>query len=819
AIVRIKQGKGSVIISFSEFGITPSALQNGLLPSYSQLLNMEISKQQLFSVGNEQLSFITNRLDSTTYTVGVFNNSLSQKGFLIESKIGNIKDIAELDLCSGQPHISSYEGYWPEFFQSNNGGVNTATSIMGGDVRFFKIQLENLLPVNAVYSDSIKYAAFPTNRYLYFPSLNNSGQNIMRWKTMLYNFEGIMLDWSELLVADKATIKKNSNWLNLQNLKVLVDFSRGFDNEFRRLAQDENSKMEILGRLTNIFDKMQDVFSQNATNVVFQIPAGLTNNDVKDALNSIALEAKKRNIILLVYSADGVSSENCLSIINSVSQTNANIKYVLNTATISDIESGIVAAGNALGAVMIQPDNVVKSYVPVQNLNSTILQIFNFNCSNWDDAYNVLKNVTQKTEPLALGLNGLLKPDIKDVAGEIADNYKTSPLNSGYYLTFRNITDIKKEALAIADTLFAYYGGVMVESRYLASRDSLSLVNDCRWLNAKGLKIVVDMSQELNSFPDLCWFEYAYVAGKPSNTNRMEASQQYMRKVVDKMQIIGAESIIIGAHNGPENDNGFSMDQFAGIERFVTYCKTKSIKVHFQNNEYNQNAEGTTYNSAINVETFVASMIANKSLTNFNFASNSINRLALSSSKIYIPTLAPLGALIIGGSSTSANRVPTPISLDTRIAVTGLSSYPNALKILDGGYEINKSTFAYNAGKDARYLKRVKNQYVNDTPVFTSSPVTMLRNEGYHYTVTATDKNNDILTYRKAVLPSWLNFDTSTHTITGSAPQSAAGKQFPAKILVSDGTIEAAQSFTITVDAYLGVQTNRTLQNEISISP
>ncbi len=469
---------------------------------------------------------------------------------------------------------------------------------------------------------------------------------------------------------------------------------------------------------------------------------------------------------------------------------------------------------------MISPENISKSYVAVQNLNSNILQIYNFNFSTWESVYSVLTSITQKTDALNLGTSGLVKPEIKDVAGEITDNYKTNQLNPDYYLTFRNITDLKREVLAVADTLFAYYGGVMVEAKYLTTRDSLSLLNDRRWLRAKGLKIVVDLSQELNSFPDLCWFEYPYESGRPSNTDRMLESQAYMRKVVDKMLIIGAENIIIGAHNGPENDNGYSTDQFAGIERFVTYCKSKSIKVHYQNNEFNKNAGGPTFNNSLNIDKYIDSIRQNKGLSNISFASNSINTLALNSnSSIYYPSVAPLGAFIIGGSSSNINRVPLPINYDARIDIAGIDSYPNALKILDGGYEINKTTFAKNAGDDARYLGRTKNISKNNIPKIESIPVIKSGTGNYSYTIVASDIDNNPLTYRKAILPSWLNFDPINHVITGSVPQSAAGKTFPVKLLVSDGTVEVAQSFSISVDVPSEFNSNSDLNSKIYVYP
>ena len=159
---------------------------------------------------------------------------------------------------------------------------------------------------------------------------------------------------------------------------------------------------------------------------MFQIPSGIENAVVANTLDLIAKEAAKFNIKILVCNAKDISNENCLAMVNSVSQNNSNVKYLLNTTNFTTIETGINSAGNVLGAVMISPENVSKSYVSIQNLNSSILHIYNFNLSSWESVYNVLTSVSQKTDAVNLGISGLTKPDLKDVAGEITDNYKTA---------------------------------------------------------------------------------------------------------------------------------------------------------------------------------------------------------------------------------------------------------------------------------------------------------------------------------------------------------------------------------------------------------
>ncbi|MFA5418073.1 MAG: putative Ig domain-containing protein, partial [Bacteroidales bacterium] len=148
---------------------------------------------------------------------------------------------------------------------------------------------------------------------------------------------------------------------------------------------------------------------------------------------------------------------------------------------------------------------------------------------------------------------------------------------------------------------------------------------------------------------------------------------------------------------------------------------------------------------------------------------------------------------------------PKPIHTDIRIPVSGISNYPDALKILDGGYETDKASFARNAGADARYLKRAKQLQINNAPVIASIPTLETGMANYSYTIVAIDDDKDYLYYREAILPSWIKLDTLNHTISGTPPENSSGKTFPVKVLVGDGTTEVSQSFHIKVDSALGL--------------
>lgn len=99
---------------------------------------------------------------------------------------------------------------------------------------------------------------------------------------------------------------------------------------------------------------------------------------------------------------------------------------------------------------------------------------------------------------------------------------------------------------------------------------------------------------------------------------------------------------------------------------------------------------------------------------------------------------------------------------------------------------------------------------INNAPTFTSTAVIVgTANAEYSYSIVATDTDNDDLTITAPTKPDWLTFTAST-TENGKATlagtPTAAG-DFEVKLVVSDGTDEAAQEFTIIVAAANNVPT------------
>ena len=89
----------------------------------------------------------------------------------------------------------------------------------------------------------------------------------------------------------------------------------------------------------------------------------------------------------------------------------------------------------------------------------------------------------------------------------------------------------------------------------------------------------------------------------------------------------------------------------------------------------------------------------------------------------------------------------------------------------------------------------------NRPPVFTSTPITQINEDSqYSYTVTATDPENNPVTFGSQSLPSWLTFNPTTRVLSGTPTNSEVGTTILLAITASDGGAPAArQKFSVTV--------------------
>lgn len=87
----------------------------------------------------------------------------------------------------------------------------------------------------------------------------------------------------------------------------------------------------------------------------------------------------------------------------------------------------------------------------------------------------------------------------------------------------------------------------------------------------------------------------------------------------------------------------------------------------------------------------------------------------------------------------------------------------------------------------------------NEPPVITSTPITSINEDNnYSYTITAHDNDGNVLTYSVVQMPAWLEFSSSTHTLSGRPTNDNVGIH-SVTLSVSDGSETVEQSFQLTV--------------------
>ena len=91
----------------------------------------------------------------------------------------------------------------------------------------------------------------------------------------------------------------------------------------------------------------------------------------------------------------------------------------------------------------------------------------------------------------------------------------------------------------------------------------------------------------------------------------------------------------------------------------------------------------------------------------------------------------------------------------------------------------------------------------NDAPIVTSTGVVVsTEDSAYNYTFVATDSDSgDIVTYAATTLPSWLRFDESKGTLSGTPTNSDVGTHDIILTAIDSANNVVTQSFTITVSA------------------
>ncbi|MEG1543754.1 MAG: hypothetical protein RR382_04410 [Tannerellaceae bacterium] len=130
---------------------------------------------------------------------------------------------------------------------------------------------------------------------------------------------------------------------------------------------------------------------------------------------------------------------------------------------------------------------------------------------------------------------------------------------SGRALVLRNVLNAKEEILS-RPTFFAHYDRVVLDWRYLSTKEKEALQQESGWLTRQKVKISVDLTSGLNLFPDL-----RIVNNDPP---LYQKSMNIMKGIIDKMALLGADELLIASQRSVENN--YTPQQFKAslIESF-----------------------------------------------------------------------------------------------------------------------------------------------------------------------------------------------------------------------------------------------------------
>lgn len=146
----------------------------------------------------------------------------------------------------------------------------------------------------------------------------------------------------------------------------------------------------------------------------------------------------------------------------------------------------------------------------------------------------------------------------------------------GRVLPLRNASSIKEEVLA-RPTFFEHFDGVVVDWRYLRNSEKNTLKREAEWLKRQSLRVFVDLTSGINLYPDL------------RLVNNIEEdysdSMAAISEVLLKMELLGAQNLIISLHRFPENNftGEQSWDSFRST--LCELCKdadARGITVHLR---------------------------------------------------------------------------------------------------------------------------------------------------------------------------------------------------------------------------------------------
>ena len=232
-----------------------------LLQYVQHALAAALRSQQLFSVG-ENLSFIVNRRGAGRYVIGIQNNALEACPFEIVSHCGEIRRVEALSIDDDDA-VRSHPGYWPTGMAGHDGGASDETTIAGGDVRIFAVDVAEAGVETLAHCpppDRVK------DRGLALRDVADLRQAILTRPTFFRHFDTVKIDWTYLRMRDPRCVEAERDWLERQQLCMFVDFTPGLNHypDLTLLDAHHGRYAESIAAVDDVFAKMERLGSRDA---------------------------------------------------------------------------------------------------------------------------------------------------------------------------------------------------------------------------------------------------------------------------------------------------------------------------------------------------------------------------------------------------------------------------------------------------------------------------------------------------------------------------------------------------------------------------
>lgn len=192
-------------------------------PAITEYLDKTFGNLKIISVDNPRLLYALDIMNCDEYTLYVSNNTLNTETYNIATLAGKILSVEEMQITDGTENLPEF---LPRGFADQGKTFKTdgMYSIQPYDCRIYRIKTEGIT-LDLTPESNPK----PRNKNLYLSLgyTEKSAKDYLLYNpTFLHHFGGLMLPAEYIDRLDDETAKREAHYLNLQNVEIIIDFTR-----------------------------------------------------------------------------------------------------------------------------------------------------------------------------------------------------------------------------------------------------------------------------------------------------------------------------------------------------------------------------------------------------------------------------------------------------------------------------------------------------------------------------------------------------------------------------------------------------------------